>query len=191
MGDADYLFAFQHVVLPVAYVFNPDLVISEWYYTWTQGKYWNRVVAAGFDAAAGDQLGGCFVSPTCYAHMTHMLMPLAKGKLVVCLEVSVISFRSFSMFDFVQGGYNLKSISRSALAVTRTLMGEPPDRIPETAATASGVATVQKVAQYQSQFWPCLYPKGINEGESPLWVVQNNILEQISSKMRVLSIWMV
>ncbi len=45
------------------------------------------VVAAGFDAAIGDQLGGCFVSPACYAHMTHMLMSLAKGKVVVCLEV--------------------------------------------------------------------------------------------------------
>lgn len=45
-------------------------------------------VAAGFDAAAGDQLGGCFVSPACYAHMTHMLMSLADGKIVVCLEVS-------------------------------------------------------------------------------------------------------
>lgn len=99
-------------------------------------------------------------------------MPLAKGKLVVCLEVRVMSFLFFLLFDspadFVQGGYNLKSISRSALAVTRTLMGEPPDRIPETAATASGAATVQKVAQYQSQFWPCLYPKGLHEGESPL-----------------------
>jgi hypothetical protein len=29
MGDADYLFAFQHVVMPVAYDFNPDFVISE------------------------------------------------------------------------------------------------------------------------------------------------------------------
>ena len=29
MGDADYLFAFQHVVLPVAYDFNPDFVISK------------------------------------------------------------------------------------------------------------------------------------------------------------------
>ena len=46
------------------------------------------VVAAGFDAAIGDQLGGCFVSPACYAHMTHMLMSLASGKVVVCLEVS-------------------------------------------------------------------------------------------------------
>lgn len=47
------------------------------------------VVAAGFDAAAGDQLGGCFLSPTCYAHMTAMLMPLANGKIVACLEVCI------------------------------------------------------------------------------------------------------
>ena len=46
------------------------------------------LVAAGFDAALGDQLGGCFVTPTCYAHMAHMLSPLANGKVVVCLEVS-------------------------------------------------------------------------------------------------------
>ena len=29
MGDADYMLAFQHVVMPVAYEFDPDLVISE------------------------------------------------------------------------------------------------------------------------------------------------------------------
>jgi len=29
MGDADYLLAFQHIVMPVAYEFDPDLVISE------------------------------------------------------------------------------------------------------------------------------------------------------------------
>lgn len=27
-GDADYLYAFQHIVMPIAYEFNPDLVIS-------------------------------------------------------------------------------------------------------------------------------------------------------------------
>ncbi|KAI4267445.1 MAG: hypothetical protein LQ337_008344 [Flavoplaca oasis] len=124
MGDSDYLYAFQQVVMPVAYDFNPDLVI----------------IAAGFDAAVGDQLGGCFVTPTCYAHMTHMLMSLANGKLVVCLE----------------GGYNLASISKSALAVTRTLLGEPPDRIEETRPTKSGAATVDMVRMYQRRFWPCL-----------------------------------
>jgi hypothetical protein len=28
------------------------------------------------------------VTPSCYAHMTHMLMTLAHGKVAVCLEVS-------------------------------------------------------------------------------------------------------
>lgn len=61
MGDADYLYAFQQVVMPIATEFNPDLVI----------------IAAGFDAAEGDMLGGCKVTPAGYAHMTHMLMSLA------------------------------------------------------------------------------------------------------------------
>lgn len=49
MGDADYVYAFQQVVMPIATEFDPDLVI----------------IAAGFDAAEGDMLGGCKVgSPT-------------------------------------------------------------------------------------------------------------------------------
>ena len=39
-------------------------------------------------------------------------------------------------------------------------MGEPPDRIPETAATKTGVQTVKKVILQQSKYWKCLYPKG-------------------------------
>lgn len=45
-------------------------------------------VSAGFDAAQGDDLGECHVSPTGYAHMTHMLAGLAGGRLVVALEVN-------------------------------------------------------------------------------------------------------
>lgn len=127
MGDGDYMYAFQHVVMPIANAFNPDLVI----------------VSAGFDAAAGDELGGCNVTPPCYAHMTHMLMSLADGKVAVCLE----------------GGYNFRAISRSALAVTRTLMGEPPDRLEATSATTSAVKVVEDVKKIQSRFWRCVYPK--------------------------------
>jgi histone deacetylase 6 len=29
MGDADYLYAFQKLVMPIAYEFAPELVISE------------------------------------------------------------------------------------------------------------------------------------------------------------------
>jgi hypothetical protein len=39
-------------------------------------------------------------------------------------------------------------------------MGEPPDRMQETAATKIGVETVKKVILQQSKYWKCLYPKG-------------------------------
>lgn len=69
---------------------------------------------------------------------------------------------------FGQGGYNLDSISKSALAVTRTLLGEPPDRIEKTRPTKSGAATVDMVRVYQRRFWPCLAsdPKSSTKGES-------------------------
>ncbi|KAF4291467.1 hypothetical protein LV165_005248 [Aspergillus fumigatus] len=127
MGDGDYMYAFQQVVMPIAQEFNPDLVI----------------VASGFDAAAGDELGGCFVTPSCYAHMTHMLMTLAHGKVAVCLE----------------GGYNFRSISKSALAVTKTLMGDPPDRLHSTLPSDLATSTVRRVMMIQSRYWRCMYPK--------------------------------
>ena len=127
MRDADYLYAFQQVVMPVAQEFDPDLVI----------------ISAGFDAAEGDMLGACHISPAGFAHMTHMLMSLANGKVVVCLE----------------GGYNLAAIAKSACAVTRTLMGEPPDRITDLIPSKVGVETVELVKRTQSAYWKCLYPK--------------------------------
>jgi histone deacetylase 6 len=130
MGDADYIYAFQQVVMPIATEFDPDLVI----------------IAAGFDAAEGDMLGGCKVTPAGYAHMTHMLMSLAGGKLAVCLE----------------GGYNLDSIARSATAVTRTLMGQPPDRLEQTNPSISGVNDIKEVLRQQSKFWANLYPKDMS-----------------------------
>ncbi|KAK7182955.1 histone deacetylase [Paraphaeosphaeria sporulosa] len=130
MGDAEYIYAFQQVVIPIVSEFDPDLVI----------------ISAGFDAAEGDALGGCEVTPAGYAHMTHMLMRVAQGKMAVCLE----------------GGYNLRSISRSALAVTRTLMLQPPDRLAaDLDPNESAVRTVEQVKRAQSKFWKCMYPKHI------------------------------
>ncbi|KAL9080214.1 MAG: hypothetical protein Q9157_000997 [Trypethelium eluteriae] len=136
MKDGDYLLAFQQIVMPIAQEFGPDLVI----------------ISAGFDAADGDELGQCHVTPAGYAHMTHMLMSLAKGKVAVCLE----------------GGYNLRSIAKSALAVTRTLMGEPPDRLFSTEPTAAGVETVQMVIRSQAKYWACMYPKSESQADGVL-----------------------
>ncbi|KAB5585303.1 histone deacetylase A-like protein [Coniochaeta sp. 2T2.1] len=126
MGDGEYLAAFQKIVMPIGQEFNPDLVI----------------ISAGFDAADGDELGGCFVTPPCYAHMTHMLMSLAGGKVAVCLE----------------GGYNLEAISNSALAVAQTLMGEPPPKMDMPKLNRDAAKVLAKVQAYQSQYWECMRP---------------------------------
>ncbi|KAG5326611.1 HDAC6 deacetylase, partial [Pseudoatta argentina] len=70
MGDAEYIAAFQQIVMPVAYQFNPELVL----------------ISAGFDACIGDTLGGCLVSPELYGHLTHWLSSLANGRIVLSLE---------------------------------------------------------------------------------------------------------
>ena len=127
MGDGDYIYAFQQVVMPIAVEFDPDLVF----------------ISAGFDAADGDPLGDCHVSPACYGHMTHLLMQLARGRVVSCLE----------------GGYNLNSIANSALSMTRVMMGEPPDRMAELKPTKSGVRDIGQVVRQQAKFWKSMYPK--------------------------------
>ncbi|KAF5321404.1 hypothetical protein D9619_001742 [Psilocybe cf. subviscida] len=133
MGDAEYIYAFQKVIMPIAMEFAPELVI----------------ISAGFDAAAGDDLGECLVSPAGYAHMTHMLSGLAGGRMVVALE----------------GGYNLDSISKSALAVTRVLLGQAPDELPSLKANELATETVWLVSREQSKYWKSVDPKACDPQE--------------------------
>ncbi|KAF4621405.1 hypothetical protein D9613_000736 [Agrocybe pediades] len=133
MGDAEYIYAFQKVIMPIAMEFAPDLVI----------------ISAGFDAAAGDDLGECLVSPAGYAHMTHMLAGLANGRMVVALE----------------GGYNLDSISKSALAVTRVLLGQAPEQLPPMQANEAATETVWLVAREQSKYWKSVDPRACEPRE--------------------------
>ncbi|KAL4646267.1 histone deacetylase 6 isoform X1 [Arapaima gigas] len=70
MADGDYIAAFQQLLLPVAYEFDPQLVL----------------VAAGFDCVAGDRKGEMSTSPQCFAVLTHLLQGLAQGRLVMSLE---------------------------------------------------------------------------------------------------------
>jgi acetoin utilization deacetylase AcuC-like enzyme len=56
-GDREFMHAFDRCIMPIAREYGPELV----------------VVSAGFDAAAGDPLGGMALSPAGYAHMTAQL----------------------------------------------------------------------------------------------------------------------
>lgn len=126
-GDGDYIYAFEKVVMPIAFEFDPDFVI----------------LSAGFDAAIGDPMGGCKVSPNGYAHMTHMLKSLANGHLAVILE----------------GGYNLMSIANSALAVTKVLLGDPPGNLLTKLANPLTIRDVSEVMKVHSAYWKCLKPE--------------------------------
>jgi hypothetical protein len=62
------------------------------------------------DAGEGDPLGGCNVTPAGYGQMLALLSTLAGGKVVMVME----------------GGYSLKTLSRSWAACARVLRGEAP-----------------------------------------------------------------
>ncbi|NWH91238.1 HDA10 deacetylase, partial [Aegithalos caudatus] len=70
MGNSDYLAVFFHVLLPMAFEFDPELVI----------------VSSGYDSGIGDPEGQMNATPEVFAHLTHFLMQLANGKLCVVLE---------------------------------------------------------------------------------------------------------
>ncbi|RCK62961.1 Histone deacetylase HDA1 [Candida viswanathii] len=124
MHDGDYVYAFNKILLPAITEFDPDLVI----------------VSSGFDAADGDMIGGCHVSPSGYGYMTHMLKGIAKGKLAVVLE----------------GGYNLDSIAKSALAVAKVLVGEPPENTITLLPHLETIEVVDEVIKIQSKYFKSL-----------------------------------
>uniref|UniRef100_A0A1B6LQS3 UBP-type domain-containing protein n=1 Tax=Graphocephala atropunctata TaxID=36148 RepID=A0A1B6LQS3_9HEMI len=125
MGNTEYAAAFHQVVLPIAYQFAPELVL----------------VSAGFDAAVGDPLGGCKVSPEAYGLMTSWLAPLAMGRVILCLE----------------GGYNLTSISYAMTECTKTLLGDPlPPVDLHLPIKQTAAADIKAVLIAQAKHWPAL-----------------------------------
>ena len=125
-GDAEYMAAFDRIIMPIAREYGPELVL----------------VSAGFDAAAGDPLGGMLVSPAGYAHMAAMLQTLAGGKIVIALE----------------GGYNLRSISRSAAACLSVLLGDPPPPTARGAAKPQAMRDIEYALGVLRPHWKALQP---------------------------------
>ncbi|XP_005451077.1 polyamine deacetylase HDAC10 [Oreochromis niloticus] len=125
MENGDYLSVFCHVLLPVAYEFCPDLVL----------------VCAGFDSAIGDPEGEMCATPDVFAHLTHLLMNLAGGKLCAVLE----------------GGYNLTSLAQSVCQTVQTLLGDPVPRPASlNSPCISALESLQCVRSAHKAYWSCL-----------------------------------
>jgi len=122
-GDAEYLAVWRELLMPIAREFSPDLVL----------------VAAGFDAAEGDPLGGCHITTHGYHAMTTQLMELAGGKLVLALE----------------GGYSIAATKASAGACMQALLGielpPPPASAMETVDRGRGRGALQS-ARLRARF---------------------------------------
>ncbi|XP_034444998.1 polyamine deacetylase HDAC10 [Hippoglossus hippoglossus] len=125
MQNSDYLSVFCHLVLPVAYEFCPDLVL----------------VCAGFDSAIGDPEGEMCATPDIFAHLTHLLMNLAGGKVCAVLE----------------GGYNLTSLAQSVCQTVQTLLGDPAPRPANLQGPCrSALESLHCARSAHRQYWSCL-----------------------------------
>jgi len=69
VGDNEYVYIMEAVLMPIITSFQPDLIF----------------VSAGFDSANGDPLGGLSVSPFCYSYILTKLLSFQK-KVIVTLE---------------------------------------------------------------------------------------------------------
>ncbi|XP_065340018.1 histone deacetylase 4 isoform X7 [Cloeon dipterum] len=130
MSDAEYLAAFRTIVMPIAKDFDPEIVL----------------VSAGFDACNGHAapLGGYKVSAACFGYMTHQLLQLAGGKVILALE----------------GGYDLPSICDAAQECVKALIGEETSPMSEEELcrppNKNAIETLQKTIAIQNPHWPCI-----------------------------------
>lgn len=126
MGDVEYITAFQRIIMPIAYEFNPELVI----------------VAAGFDAAINDPIGHYNVTPEAYGYFTQWLSTLANGRIILCLEGGYnVHSISHSM------AMCAKALLGDPLPILQTQDKKP---------NASCVETLQQVWNIQSKYWKSL-----------------------------------
>lgn len=98
VGNIEYAAAFSELILPLMIEFEPDLVL----------------ISSGFDAAKGDLLGDCELTPEMYYCMTKSIL-LALGEdvpIVIALE----------------GGYNVDVNCDCMEAVSLALLNEPWER---------------------------------------------------------------
>lgn len=130
IGNVEYAAAFSELILPLVSAFDPSLIM----------------ISSGFDAAQGDLIGDCLLSPEMYYRMTRSLLVTAgvDVPMVVALE----------------GGYNLSVISNCAEAVALALLDEPWDHRLEATSVAEQAQEVPIAmsASDEQQYSPSTLP---------------------------------
>eukprot|EP00753_Platysulcus_tardus_P006223 PLAT14035.1.p1 GENE.PLAT14035.1~~PLAT14035.1.p1 ORF type:complete len:857 (+),score=463.87 PLAT14035.1:251-2821(+) len=133
LGDADYMLAMQHVMLPIAREYAPDLVL----------------ISAGFDAARGDPLGGMQLSPAAYAWMTAQLAALNAGQLVMLLEGG---YSAAAVADCVAA---CAAVMAAPPASADACPSTPSDEQLRRCASPKTVDTIARAMAIQADWWKC------------------------------------
>jgi acetoin utilization deacetylase AcuC-like enzyme len=122
--DAGFIAAFEEILIPVAFEFNPDLIL----------------VSAGQDAGAGDGLAQMSMSVNGFAILASIIKSIAKktcnGKIAAVLE----------------GGYDLKFLTHSVSAILEVFMRKEPKRIDSTGG-GKVRKRIDEIKKIHSEFW--------------------------------------
>lgn len=128
-GDADYKLAWEEVVAPLAAAYRPELVL----------------VCAGFDAHAGDPLGGMNLTDRGFEWLYHATLDIveryAGGRLAATLE----------------GGYNPAVLGRCLVNLVWAWSGGGPERVSITGYPKPATRqALREVQQLHRAAWDCL-----------------------------------
>jgi acetoin utilization deacetylase AcuC-like enzyme len=120
-GDDDYVSLVEHVAVPLALAYEPELVL----------------VSAGFDAHRDDPLADCRVTEPGYAAMTGALRR-------ACAQLGA------PLGCVLEGGYALEALARSVAATLEVLGAQQPPPAPATeiAATPLAQGAVRRLAEH-------------------------------------------
>ena len=125
-GDADYLYVFERILDPVIEAFQPEFIL----------------VSAGFDPHLEDPLSGMQLSSQGFAALTHFL-----------LEQAVRTAQAHLLFT-LEGGYALKALARSVVAVLEQLQGQAPLPEIKPAPSPQTEKEIEPVVVKLKDFWP-------------------------------------
>lgn len=124
-GDPEYARVFSEIVGPIADKFAPEWIL----------------VSAGFDPHRSDPLGGMELSEKGFGIMASLLLGLAQkhagGRIAFLLE----------------GGYDLKALKNSVLAVLREMRGKAGTAIPDAEGGEKIRPLIHNILDIQSKYW--------------------------------------
>lgn len=131
-NDDDYEYVFRQILKPVAYEYNPELVL----------------VSAGMDTHAKDYIGQMNMSGSGYARLAAVVLEIAGS---CCGGASVF---------VLEGGYNPKALAEGVLAVINTMVDwDPKEEHPAEENLLVKIAVkgaVSDVRRVHERYWPVL-----------------------------------